>query len=200
MQRWTLFATLATALMLGACTGDAGEATPTPQPTKTMSPAGRQSVKRQAEEAMRLREVNQQETENTMSPYRYVVSTERYSTFGKLLKRSTHSKTVHAMGVTLLAPTNEAFEDFEDWKLLLGKGNQAMLDEFVAHHVVRNILSYESFKNADEHGTLAGVVYDVSRKGGITFNGAHVRSGEVRTENGMVLGMDDVVFIPMGMQ
>ena len=132
MQRWTLFATLASALMLGACTGDAGKATPTPQPTKTMSPAGRQSVERQAEEAMRLREVNQQETENTMSPYRYVVSTERYSTFGKLLKRSTHSKTVHAMGVTLLAPTNEAFEDFEDWKLLLGKGNQAMLDEFVA--------------------------------------------------------------------
>ena len=96
MQRWTLSATLASALILRAC---AGEATPKPEPTKTLSPAGRQSVERQAEEAMRLREVNQQESENTISPYRYVVSTERYSTFGKLLKRSTHSKTVHAMGL-----------------------------------------------------------------------------------------------------
>lgn len=200
MKRNIQWSKLALSIFLISCGSSDGDQPVDLNPSKKMSPAGRQSMDRQAEDAMRLREMNQVEEENKLSPYRYVISTERYSIFGKLLNQSTHSKTVHSRGVTLLAPTDKAFEAFDNWKMMLGKGNQDMLDDFIAHHVVTPILSYESFKSADSHETIAGDSFDVIREGGIYFNGAHVRSGSIATENGIVIGMDDVVYIPMALR
>lgn len=161
-----------------------------------LSPAARENLERRQSEQERLHDLAQVQVENTLSPYRYITSTERYSIFGGLVKASSHSRTIHGSGVTLLAPTDEAFEKFGNWKMMLRQGSQTELDEFVAHHVLESIMTYEEFKTKEEHETLGGESFEVGNRGGISFNGAHVRSGHVATENGTVIGLDDVVYIP----
>jgi uncharacterized surface protein with fasciclin (FAS1) repeats len=165
-----------------------------------LSPAARENLERRQSEQERLHNLAQVEVENTLSPYRYVTSTGRYSIFGSLVKASSHSRTIHGSGVTLLAPTDEAFGDFGAWKMMLRQGSQAELDEFVANHVLGSIMTYEEFKTKESHETLGGETFEVDNRGGISFNGAHVRSGHVATENGSVIGMDDVVFVPLSLR
>ena len=153
-------------------------------------------MNRRTEEAQRLQEMNKVTVENKLSPYRYVISTERFSIFGMLVKASSHSRVIHGSGVTLLCPTDEAFESFDNWKMMLRQGNQDDLDDFVAHHVLTTVMTYDDFKLKESHETLAGENLEVSTEGGIYANGAHVRSGYVPTEKGNVMGLDDVVFIP----
>ena len=155
---------------------------------------------RRTEEAQRLQELNKVSVENKLSPYRYVISTDRYSIFGQLVKASSHSRAIHGSGVTLLCPTDEAFESFDNWKMMLRKGNQEELDEFVAHHVLPIIMTYEDFKVKDAHNSLSGDAIEVSTKGGIYANSAHVRSGYIPTENGSIIGLDEVVFVPFSLR
>jgi uncharacterized surface protein with fasciclin (FAS1) repeats len=169
-------------------------------PSKKISPAGRESMDRRTEEAMRLNELNRVEVENKMSPYRYVISTDRYRIFSQLVKLSSHSRTIHSAGVTLLCPTNEAFDGMDNWKMLLRKGNQQELDDFVAHHVLPVVMTYEEFKLKESHTTLANEELLVSTRGGIFANDAHVRSGYISTENGNVIGLDDVAFVPVALR
>ena len=169
-------------------------------PVKKVSPAGRESMERRTDEVTRMQELNRVDVENKLSPYRYVISTERYSIFGQLVKLSSHSRTVHGGGVTLLCPTDEAFDNLDNWKMLLRKGNQQELDDFVAHHVLPIVMTYEDFKLKDTHTTLAEDDLTVSTRGGIFANDAHVRSGYVATENGSVIGLDDVAYIPFSLR
>ena len=129
-----LLPVLAVALAWNSC--DSSTSTPaetsTPNPTQKVSPAGRQSMDRRSEEAQRLQDMNRVTVENKLSPYRYVISTERFSIFGQLVKASSHSRAIHGTGVTLLCPTNDAFEEFDTWKMMLRQGNQEELDDFVA--------------------------------------------------------------------
>jgi len=201
--RFTAFLSVACVLAFSMVSCGGSEAPPAPQevaPVTKLSPAARENLNQRRDEKLRMHELAKVQVENTLSPYRYVTSTERYSIFGSLLKASSHSRVAHAQGVTLLAPTNEAFEAFDSWKMLTRTGSQGELDEFVAHHIVPGIMSYEEFKSADAHETLAGEAHEVSTSGGIFFNDAHVRSGHVGTENGTVIGLDDVVFIPLGLR
>ena len=167
-----------------------------PDPTAKMSPAARERMEQREEDALKKQSMSQDEVENKMSPYRYVVSTELHSIFGQLVKQSTLAKHIHGRGVTLLAPTDKAMEAMGDWKLLTRQAYRAELDEFVGHHVLPFNLSYEKFKAKDSHECLAGQILPVNVRGGITINGARVRSGDVMTSNGTVLALDDVVMIP----
>ena len=167
-----------------------------PDPTAKMSPAARERMEQREEDALKKQSMSQDEVENKMSPYRYVVSTELHSIFGQLVKQSTLAKHIHGRGVTLLAPTDKAMEDMGDWKLLTRQAYRAELDEFVGHHVLPMNLSYEKFKTKDSHECLAGQILPVNVRGGITINGARVRSGDVMTSNGTVLALDDVVMTP----
>mgnify|MGYP004370276179 CR=1 FL=1 len=49
-------------------------------------------MERQKQEALRLRTLGKVKEENTLSPYRYVTSTERYTIFGSLVKASTEMR------------------------------------------------------------------------------------------------------------
>ena len=167
-----------------------------PDPTAKMSPAARERMEQREEDALKKQSMSQDEVENKMSPYRYVVSTELHSIFGRLVKQSTLAKHIHGQGVTLLAPTNNAMEAMGDWKLLTRQAYRAELDEFVGHHVLPFNLSYEKFKAKDSHECLAGQILPVNVRGGITINDARVRSGDVITSNGTVLALDDVVMTP----
>ena len=167
-----------------------------PDPTAKMSPAARERMEQREEDALKKQSMSQDKVENKLSPYRYVVSTELHSTFGQLVKQSSLAKEIHGGGVTLLAPTNNAMEAMGDWKLLTRQTYRTELDEFVGHHVLPLTLSYEKFKTKDNYECLAGQTLPVNVRGGITINGARVRSGDVITSNGTVLALDDVVMTP----
>lgn len=194
-----IFSTVGVVLAL-TLTGCAVEGNPNPEaapnPAAKMSPAARERMEQREEDTLKKQSMSQDEVENKMSPYRYVVSTELHSIFGQLVKQSTLAKHIHGRGVTLLAPTDKAMEAMGDWKLLTRKTYRAELDAFVGHHVLPFNLSYEKFKSKDSHECLAGQILPVNVRGGITINKARVRSGDVVTSNGTVLALDDVVMIP----
>ena len=185
-------------LMLN-CASDPSEAT-TKDPLAKLSPSARERMEDKKEQQLQDAAMAQVTEENLLSPYRYVTSTSRYSVFADILKASTHSKAVHAQGVTLLAPTNEAFDDMSNWKMLMRKGGQAEIDEFIARHVIPGPLTYDQFKMESSHACLSGESMTLDTQRGISFNGAHVRRGHIMTQSGSVIGMDDIVHMPMSMR
>ena len=200
---WTLaFAGLTVVGMQSCSSSSAPEASKKVEqtPASKISPAGRQSMDRRTDEVMRFQEMNKVAVENKISPYRYVISTERYSIFGQLVKASSHSRTIHGSGVTLLCPTDEAFDSFDNWKMMLRRGSQQELDDFVANHVLPITLTYEDLKKKDTHTNLAGENIEMNLRGGVSANGAHVRSGYIPTDRGNVIGLDGVVFVPFALR
>ena len=193
---WTL---LGMSVMMLNCASDQGEAT-TKDPLAKLSPSARERMEDKKEQQMQDAAMAKVTEENLLSPYRYVISTARYSIFADLLKASTLSKSVHSQGVTLLAPTNEAFDAVPNWKMLFKKGGQAELDEFIAHHAIKGGMTYDQFKSAPSHVCFSGESMTIDTRGGISFNGAHVRSGHVMTQNGSVIGMDDIVHLPLSVR
>ena len=133
---------------------------------------------------------------NTTTPYRYLVSSEDYPIFTKLMQKSSISKHIHANMVTVLAPIDEAFGNFTRYKELLLPGNEALLDEFISYHVINTSLEYKQFSEGRSWEVHAGVTLELTRSGGINFNGAHVRSGSIGTDSGSIIGMDDIIHIP----
>ena len=153
-------------------------------------------MERQGRDMDRFHEMNKVKVENKISPYRYVISTERYSRFGQLVKASSLSRTIHSTGVTLLCPTNDSFKNWDAWLRLIKEGKQNEIDGFVGNHAIPITLTYDDLKSKDTHTTLAGTTLEISTRGGITANDAHVRMGHVVTENGNVIGLDDLAYVP----
>lgn len=157
-------------------------------------------MERQGRDMDRFHEMNKVKVENKISPYRYVISTERYSRFGQLVKASSLSRTIHSGGVTLLCPTDDAFENWTPWLQLIKEGQQYEIDDFVGNHVIPMTLTYDDLKSKDTHATLAGTTLEISTRGGVTANEARVRSGHVITENGHVIGLDDLAYVPQALR
>ena len=183
-------------MLLPACTPEGDASKKQPVPADQLSPQARQTMERQKQEALRLRTMGKMEKENTLSPYRYVTSTERYTIFGSLVKASSLSRSIHSQGVTLLCPKDGAFEADSNWKTLLKEENREALDNWVSRHVIPVVMRYGDFKTKEEHLDLNGNSIMVETRGGITANGARVRSGDVPTENGTVIGLDDLLMAP----
>ena len=183
-------------LLLPACSPKGGESNKEPVPADQLSPQARQTMERQKQESLRLRTMGKVEKENTLSPYRYVTSTESYTIFGSLVKASSLSRSIHSQGVTLLCPKDAAFEADLNWKTLLREENREALDNWVSRHVIPIVMRYGDFKTKEEHQDLNGNPIKVETRGGIKANGARVRSGDVPTENGTVIGLDDLLLAP----
>jgi uncharacterized surface protein with fasciclin (FAS1) repeats len=75
-------------------------------------------------------------------------------------------------------------------------GNETALDEFISYHFVNESLEYKAFSDGDSWTVHAGPTLDLSKDGGIYFGGAHVKSGYIGTDNGTIIGMDDLIFFP----
>ncbi|MBM72121.1 MAG: hypothetical protein CL847_05005 [Crocinitomicaceae bacterium] len=135
-------------------------------------------------------------SKNKTSTYRYLASSDEYPIFSNLLKKSSISKHIHRYNVTVLAPVDNAFEAYPQYKDLLLPGNEAVLDEFISYHVVNESLEYKSFSDGTSWTVHAGPTLELSKQGGIYFGGAHVRSGCIETEKGAIIGMDDIIYFP----
>ena len=135
-------------------------------------------------------------SKNKTSTYRYLASSDEYPIFSNLLKKSSISKHIHRYNVTVLAPVDNAFEAYPQYKDLLLPGNEAALDEFISYHVVNESLEYKAFSDGTSWTVHAGPTLELSKQGGIYFGGAHVRSGCIETEKGAIIGLDDIIYFP----
>ena len=133
---------------------------------------------------------------NMTSPYRYLISSDEFPIFTTLVKKSSVNKYIHSGNVTVLAPVDAAFEVFPQYKELMLPGNEDILDEFISYHVVTTGMEYKAFSEGSSWETYTGESLEISRKGGVYFNGAHVRSGSIDTDHGSIIGMDDLIYFP----
>jgi uncharacterized surface protein with fasciclin (FAS1) repeats len=171
--------------------------------SNTESPLGRE-LSEAEKNGMRLLKRRQEQNKNasavvesnTTTTYRYLVSSNDYPIFTKLMQKSSISKHIHANKVTVLAPVDEAFDNFTRYKELLLPGNEDLLDEFISYHVINTSLEYKQFSEGTEWDVHAGVTLKLTRTGGINFNGSHVRSGSIGTDGGSIIGMDDLLYTP----
>jgi uncharacterized surface protein with fasciclin (FAS1) repeats len=205
----TLFS-LALVLIFSCNTSDSPDTTDSLDPTSTPSspkkekPESLNNLTEKEKQGMRLLKRRQEATKealsvkekNMTSPYKYLTTTDEYPIFTSLMSRSILSKHIHSAGVTVLAPVDKAFDDYPYYKELLLPINKEELDNFIAYHIIDTPLEYKVFSVGDSWRVHAGLLLSLTKKGGINFNGAHVRSGSVDTDHGMIIGMDDLVFYP----
>jgi uncharacterized surface protein with fasciclin (FAS1) repeats len=185
-------------------TSDSLDQTSTQSTPKKEKPESLNNLTEKEKQGMRLLKRRQEATKealsvkekNMTSPYKYLTTTDEYPIFTSLMSRSILSKHIHSAGVTVLAPVDKAFDDYPYYKELLLPINKEELDNFIAYHIIDTPLEYKEFSVGDSWRVHAGLLLSLTKKGGINFNGAHVRSGSVDTDHGMIIGMDDLVFYP----
>ena len=185
-------------------TSDSLDQTSTQSSPKKEKPESLNNLTEKEKQGMRLLKRRQEATKaalavkekNMTSPYKYLTTTDEYPIFTLLMSRSILSKHIHSAGVTVLAPVDKAFDDYPYYKELLLPINKEELDNFIAYHIIDTPLEYKEFSVGDSWRVHAGLLLSLTKKGGINFNGAHVRSGSVDTDHGMIIGMDDLVFYP----
>jgi uncharacterized surface protein with fasciclin (FAS1) repeats len=199
----TLFS-LALVLIFSCNTSDSLDQTSTPSTPKKEKPESLNNLTEKEKQGMRLLKDRQDATnaalavkeKNMTSPYKYLTTTDEYPIFTSLMSRSILSKHIHSAGVTVLAPVDKAFDDYPYYKELLLPINKEELDNFIAYHIIDTPLEYKEFSVGDSWTVHAGYSLSLTKKGGVNFNGAHVRSGSVDTDHGMIIGMDGLVFYP----
>ncbi|MDG2363872.1 MAG: fasciclin domain-containing protein [Flavobacteriales bacterium] len=206
----TLFS-LAIMLIFACNTSDAPTSSdslaPTSAPSSTQKekPRSREDLKEKEKQGIRLpkkplhesaKKALSMKEKNMTSPYKYLTTSDEYPIFTYLMSRSNLTKHIHNAGVTVLAPVDKAFNDYPNYKELLLKINQEELDNFIAYHIIDTPLSDKAFSLGDSWRVHAGLILSITRGEGVNFNGAHVRSGSVNTDHGMIIGMDDLVYYP----
>ena len=177
---------------------------PLPTPENNEIPNGLKNLTEAEKRGMRLLKRRQEEEtkslqvkeKNLSSAYRYLTTSDEYPIFTNLMAKSGLSKHIHSQNVTVLAPIDKAFDIFPKYKELLIPGNEEFLNEFISYHIINVSLEYKQFTDNTSWTVHTGESLELTNKGGIHFNGAHVRSGSISTAVGSVIGMDDLVFYP----
>jgi uncharacterized surface protein with fasciclin (FAS1) repeats len=167
-----------------------------PESLKNLTEAEKQGMRFQKRRQKAAQEASAVQQKNMTSPYKYLTTSDEYPIFTSLMSRSILSKHIHSAGGTVLAPVDKAFDDYPDYKELLLPLNKEELDNFIAYHIIDTPLEYKEFSVGDSWRVHAGFILGLTKKGGINFNGAHVRSGSIDTDRGMIIGMDDLVYYP----
>jgi len=102
-----------------------------------------------------------------------------------------------ASGLTVFAPTNQAFAALPKATMAKVMSDKALLTKILTHHVVAGQLDPSSIDGS--HQTLAKDKVDVSGgTSGMTVDGAHVLCGNIPTANATVYVIDKVL-MPQGM-
>jgi len=193
-------------ILISSCnsTDSQDQTVPKVEPENTEIPNGLKNLTEAEKSGMRLLKRRQDEEkqslqvkENNMSSaYKYLSTSDDYPIFTKLMSKSGLAKHIHSQNVTVLAPIDKAFDIFPNYKSLLIPGNEELLNEFISYHVIDISMEYKQFTDNTSWTVHTGESLELSNRGGIYFNGAHVRSGCISTAVGSIIGMDDLVFYP----
>ncbi|MFT4777744.1 MAG: putative surface protein with fasciclin (FAS1) repeats [Flavobacteriales bacterium] len=140
------------------------------------------------------------EVNNTTSTYKFITTSEDYSIFGELTKKSSIGKYMHGNLVTVLAPKNKAFDDYPNYLNLMKPGNEEALNIFISSYILIERFSYKAIKIASSVPTYAGDLQKVNDRNGITIGGASISTSESFTLKGNVIGMNELYFVPEEMK
>ena len=123
-----------------------------------------------------------------------------FSTFLNLLQLSGLAREIEERQVTILAPTEDAFQKLTKSQLADLATNPTKIDDILKRHIVDEVLSFDELAAKSSVTTLSGDTLTVSNDGGtVTVNGAVVsepKSDSVSGEDGQeisVLGIDTVL-------
>ena len=137
------------------------------------------------------------EKDNITSPYRYLITSDNYSSFGDLVKASTLTKHIHGAGVTVLAPTNNAMSSYDKWRKWIDQGDTDKIDDFVAYHILDEKFSRKEIEVETSVLNHAGKVLSVEGgEGACRVEGSPVNEEYVETRNGVVLQLDQLFYRP----
>jgi len=123
-----------------------------------------------------------------------------FSTFLNLLQLSGLAREIEERQVTILAPTEDAFQKLTKSQLADLATNPTKIDDILKRHIVDEVLTFDELAAKSSVTTLSGDTLTVSNDGGnVTVNGAVVsapKSDSVSGEQGQevsVLGIDTVL-------
>jgi len=123
-----------------------------------------------------------------------------FSTFLNLLQLSGLAREIEERQVTILAPTEDAFQKLTKSQLADLATNPTKIDDILKRHIVDEVLSFDELAAKSSVTTLSGDTLTVANDGGtVTVNGAVVsepKSDSVSGEDGQeisVLGIDTVL-------
>ena len=142
------------------------------------------------------KDIQRQQNAKLTSPYKFVTSTEECAIFGELLKASSLAKSVHNDGVTLICPTNEAFDNVPDWTHMLDIENKSDLDAFIEKHVIPEILNLKDFRNGKPIADVNNDPINLDDRDEITEIANDSSFEGITTKNGFVLKTKQLLVIP----
>ena len=123
-----------------------------------------------------------------------------FSTFLNLLQLSGLARDIEERQVTILAPTEDAFQKLTKDQLADLATNPTKIDDILKRHILDEVLTFDELAAKSSVTTLSGDTLTVSNDGGnVTVNGAVVsapKSDSVSGEQGQevsVLGIDTVL-------
>lgn len=94
---------------------------------------------------------------------------------------------------TLLAPTDEAFEQIPEQELNELQNNIAKLKQVLLYHVLYGDVRSDDLAQIDEAPTVEGAIVAVEQDGGIRVNDAQVTEMDILTDNGVIHVLDAVL-------
>lgn len=184
MSTLRLLSLLTLPLLLTACSGGntQAEGTPSDETTETAPAEGTQPKKRKSYTPEELNEPY-----SRVSPWRYIVTSPETQYFERLVGTSTHSKTVHGSGHTILVPEDETFTSNKEWKGILDEENREALDRLVGAHIIIGINSPKGLEGTYENLNGDPVVIERNEKGELVCGGSRLLGREVETDKGLVI-------------
>ena len=124
---------------------------------------------------------------STVSPWRYIFTSPDAIYFKKMVTTSSHSKTVHSAGHTLLVPRDQTFLDNKTWKGIMEPENLDALDRFVAAHIIKGIQSPKGIEGVYEDLNGNTITIESNEDGEQVCGGARLLGQVVETDNGLVI-------------
>lgn len=127
------------------------------------------------------------------------IDTESLSTLVAAVKAGDLVETLSGEGpFTVFAPTNEAFAALPEGTLefLLKPENKEQLQAILTYHVVGGNIMSTDLKDGQTAGTVQGESITVDLSDGVKINNANVVLADVKTSNGTVHVIDQVILPP----
>lgn len=127
---------------------------------------------------------------------------DRFSKFRKVLKEADMKDTLSDSGsYTVFAPTNDAFERLPEgtWDAWMDGENSDQLRDLLSYHVIEETVMSDDIEEGDftTKSTMDGRDLRLTASyGSVTVNNINVAYPDIETDNGVVHGIDSVLFDP----
>lgn len=124
-----------------------------------------------------------------------VMQNEKFSSLEKALKSTGMAKKFESGSWTILAPTNDAFDDLSDeTNAMLMKNNNKQLSNVLRYHVIEGTITVQSLMDGKEINSVQGspLMFEVDQGGDISVSGSEVEYA-IQTKNGIIYVLDEVL-------